>query len=178
MEVLIKLCASGGRVAHAPVALVTMVAAPGPRCIRFAIQSAYVCGRWHTVSRGLGWFARWRFGRRGRGARRHRFRVASPGQQPGAAPASRALFSQVWEGAAEAQVAPRDGLRHVDRDASLAAAGPAARLPGDVLRGRPDKFPARDTAEPNPFLVIYNDGAINVSRMAESRRKPSTSGTR
>jgi len=114
------------------------------------------------VSRGLGRIARWRFGGAAVALAVTGSAWASPGQQPGAAPASRALFSQVWKGAAEAQTRHATACGTVIETRRSPLLARPLVFQGTFCVGGPDKF-RLEYAEPNPFLVIYNDGAINVS---------------
>jgi hypothetical protein len=87
---------------------------------------------------------------------------ATPGQQAGAAPASRALFARVWQGAADAQTRHTTACgRLTETRRSPLLARPLV-LQGTFCVGGPDTF-RLEYAEPNPVLVIYNDGALNVS---------------
>jgi len=114
------------------------------------------------VSGGLSRLARWHLGGAAVALAVAGPSWAAPGQQPGAAPASRALFDQVWKGAAEAQTrhATACGTLTETRRSPLLAR--PLVLQGTFCVGGPDKF-RLEYAEPNPFLVIYNNGALNVS---------------
>jgi outer membrane lipoprotein-sorting protein len=87
---------------------------------------------------------------------------ASPGQQAGAAPASRELFTQVWKGAAAAQTRHTTACGTLTETRRSPLLARPLVLHGTFCVGGPDQF-RLEYAAPNPFLVIYNDGALNVS---------------
>ena len=87
---------------------------------------------------------------------------ASTGPQPGAALASRPLFDRVWIGAAEAQARHATACGTLTETRTSALLARPMVLHGTFCVGGGDKF-RLEYAEPSPFLVIYNDGALNVS---------------
>jgi len=87
---------------------------------------------------------------------------AAPGAQLASGPAYPTLFDRLWKGAALAQTRHTSGCGTLTETRTSPLLARPLVMRGTFCVGGTDKF-RLEYAEPNPILVIYNDGALNVS---------------
>jgi outer membrane lipoprotein-sorting protein len=114
------------------------------------------------VSRGLSRRAPWRLGGAVVALAFAGSMRAAPGAQLASVPASPALFDRVWKGASQAQTRHTSGCGTLTETRTSPLLTRPLVMRGTFCVGGPDRF-RLEYAEPNPILVIYNDGALNVS---------------